>query len=272
LEGVSVVVTRAHGQSEPLSAALSDRGASVVALPVIAIADPVDGGEAMREAVAGALAGRYDWVVFSSGNAVERFVDVLGGARDLGRTKIAAVGDATAAALAARGLATDVVPSTASAEALASAIPDAPRRAATPASAAAGTPSTTAGTGEGRVLFPRAAGAREVLVSRLRDKGWDVDDVEAYRTVAAGAADGATEDALSASVRADVVTFTSPSTVRFYMQLVSGRGMPPVVACIGPVTARAASRAGLRVDVVAGEQSADGLVRALMEHLERHRP
>ena len=122
------------------------------------------------------------------------------------------------------------------------------------------------------MLFPRAVGAREVLVSRLKDKGWEVDDVEAYRTVAAGPSEGATEDAVRAATEADVVTFTSPSTVRYYMELASGRRMPAVVACIGPVTARAASRAGLRVDVVAGEQMADGLVRALVEYLERQRP
>jgi len=267
------VVTRAQGQSEALSDALLEQGAGVVALPVIAIAGPADGGEAVRSAVARALLGHYDWVVFSSTNAVERFVAELGDDRDLGRTKIAAVGGATAAALSASGLAPEVVPATGGAEELASAIPDAPRGRVPPASAATRARSVpTVDNRAGRVLFPRAAGARDVLVSRLKDKGWEVDDVEAYRTVAAGPSEGATEDALRAATEADVVTFTSPSTVRHYMELVEGRRMPAVVACIGPVTARAASRAGLRVDVVAGEQMADGLVRALVEYLERHRP
>ena len=266
------MVTRSQGQSESLSAALAEQGAGVVALPVIAIADPADGGEALRSAVARALRGHYDWVVFSSANAVERFVAELGDHTDLGRTKIAAVGDATATALAAHGMAPEVVPASGGAEELASAIPDAPRRPVTPASAAArARPIPAVDDQAGRVLFPRAAGAREVLVSRLKDKGWDVDDVEAYRTVAAGPSEGATEDAVRAATEADVVTFTSPSTVRYYTELVSGRRMPAVVACIGPVTARAASRAGLRVDVVAAEQMADGLVRALVEYLERHR-
>jgi uroporphyrinogen III methyltransferase/synthase len=257
LESVTVVVTRAQAQSKPLFSALSRAGAHVVALPVIAIADPCDDGDAMRRAVALAMQHHYDWVVFSSVNAVQRFVGMLGGGRDLGYTRIAAVGDATSAALCAHGLATDLVPQSASAEALAAAMPSAAHSAATSATAAAGT---------GRVLFPCAAEAREVLASRLRAKGWAVDDVEAYRTVAAGPNDGATEEALETASNADVVTFTSPSTVRFYVELAAGRRMPPVVACIGPVTSRAASRAGLRVDAVAQVQSAEGLVRALVEH------
>jgi uroporphyrinogen III methyltransferase/synthase len=262
LEGVTVAVTRARAQSEPLFSALLRAGAHVVALPVIAIADPSDEGDAMRRAVALVRRHYYDWVVFSSVNAVQRFVGMLGEGRDLGYARIAAVGGATSAALCAHGLASDLVPQSASAEALAAAMPSAAPSAAT---------SVTADAGKGRVLFPRAAQAREVLASRLRAKGWVVDEVEAYRTVAAGPSDGATEEALDAASNADVVTFTSASTVRFYVALAAGRRMPPVVACIGPVTARAASRAGLRVDMVAQVQSADGLVRALVERRAGHR-
>jgi uroporphyrinogen III methyltransferase/synthase len=271
LEGVTVVVTRARAQAELLSSALSRAGAQVVTLPVIAIADPADGAAAMRRAMALVIQHHYDWVVFSSVNAVERFAGMLGEGRSLGYTKIAAVGDATSAALAAHGLATDLVPETASAGALAAAMPVAPRSAPMTTSAEPTATPAAADAGRGRVFFPRAAQARDVITSRLRAKGWEVDDVEAYRTVVAGPSDGATEDAFEGASHADVVTFTSPSTVRFYVELAAGRRMPPVVACIGPVTARAASRAGLRVQVVADEQSADGLVRALVEYRVGHR-
>ena len=87
--------------------------------------------------------------------------------------------------------------------------------------------------------------------------------MEAYRTVTARPSDGATSDALEAAVAADAITFTSPSTVDRYLAL-SDRRVPPVVACIGPVTAQAARRAGLVVDVVAVDHTATGLVTALV--------
>ena len=84
----------------------------------------------------------------------------------------------------------------------------------------------------------------------------------AYRTVTAGTADGVTAVALEAAAAADVITFSSPSTVAAYLELSEGK-VPPVIACIGPVTADAARKAGLVVDVVAAEHSAAGLVEAL---------
>jgi len=312
LNGMTVVVTRAQSQSDSLSWALLRAGARVVSLPVIAIADPSDGGTAMCRAVNLLGQHHYDWIVFSSVNAVNRLVSMLGDTRDVGGARLAAVGDATAAALAAHGLPTDLVPQSSSAEALADAMPPGVQSATMPpgvqsatmppgvqsATMPPGVQSTAMPPGvqstamppgvqstamppgvqstansapvrtpRGRVLFPRAAEAREVLADRLRSKGWEVDEVEAYRTVAAGPDEGVTEDVLDAASGADVVTFTSPSTVRFYLELSGRRGVPSVVACIGPVTAQAASRAGLHVDVVAEEQSVAGLVRALVAKL-----
>jgi len=243
LEGMTVVVTRAHDQARTLSSALEHAGAQVVALPVIAIADAADGGEGLRRAADAVARGRYDWVVLSSANAAQRLAEALGG-RGIGPAQVAVVGAATSEALEAHGLRADLLPPTASAEALADAMPDAQGRA-------------------GRVLFVRAAEVREVLAPRLRAKGWEVDEVEAYRTVAAGSEQGVTPEALRAAADADVVTFTSPSTVRCFLELASGLRLPPVVACIGPVTAAAAADAGLEVDVVAGTQSAAGLVEGL---------
>ena len=96
-------------------------------------------------------------------------------------------------------------------------------------------------------------------------------EVDAYRTVAAGPAQGVGEDELDEASAADVITFTSPSTVAAYLELAGRRRVPPVVACIGPVTAEAA-RAGLSVDVVAAQHSVDGLVAALTAHLDAVAP
>jgi uroporphyrinogen-III synthase len=94
-----------------------------------------------------------------------------------------------------------------------------------------------------------------------------VEAVVAYRTLAVG--NRLPEAALDEAAGADVVTFTSPSTVRAYLDAAGDRRVPPVVACIGPVTAEAARRAGLRVTVVADEQGAAGLVRAVLAALPR---
>jgi len=247
LAGLRVVVTRARAQSSGLADLLARAGARVVDLPVIAVREAADGGAAL--AAVAAQAGEYDWIAFTSANAVDRFVAHLRDGRDLGRARLAAVGGATADALGARHLVADLVPEEATAEALAEAMP---------------VPGPTT---PGRVLFPRAAEAREVLAPRLRAKGWEVTEVEAYRTVAAGPDDGATAAALDAAAAADVVTFTAPSTVARFMAAMGPRRVPGVVACIGPVTAEAARAAGLAVHVVAPDHSAAGLVAALAAHL-----
>lgn len=120
--------------------------------------------------------------------------------------------------------------------------------------------------GRGRVLFPRAAEGRDVLAPALRAKGWLVDEVDAYRTVPADVSSGLRSQVEDGTV--DVVTFTSPSTVRSY---VSQFGVPgnwkktPVVACMGPVTAEAARTAGIYVDVVAAHPTVEHLVAGLVE-------
>jgi len=116
--------------------------------------------------------------------------------------------------------------------------------------------------GSGRVLLPRALLARDVLPARLRELGWDVDVVEAYRTEPASPGPGL----LDAAAKADAITFTSSSTVSSYLAVAGADRLPPVVACIGPVTAATARQAGVTVSVVAGEHTLDGLVAALIDH------
>ena len=247
LAGTTVVVTRPREQAGELAAALSGAGARVVEVPVIEIADPEDGGVALRRA-AEAVAG-YDWVAFTSANAVHRFVSLLRDGRAFGTARLAAVGEATATALAGYHLVADLVPDLdRTAEGLAVAFPVAP--------------------GGGRVLFPRAAVARDSLPEGLRSKGWEVDEVEVYRTVPAPPP---AAEVVAALEEAQVVTFTSPSTVASYLSMRTAAGeplpVPPVVACIGPVTAAAARKAGLEVAVESPSPSGEALVTAVAAYL-----
>ena len=114
--------------------------------------------------------------------------------------------------------------------------------------------------GPGRVLLPRAAAARAVLPVGLRAKGWEVDVVEAYRTEPVPQS----EERLVAARRADAITFTSSSTVTNFVAAAGRDAVPPIVACIGPVTAETARSCGLAVDVVAGVHTIDGLVDAVV--------
>ncbi|MGI8807611.1 MAG: uroporphyrinogen-III C-methyltransferase [Acidimicrobiales bacterium] len=237
LFGRKVVVTRARAQASGLVAKLAALGAETVELPSIEIADAADGGAAL--AAAAERLADYDWVVFTSVNAVERLFRRLHDARAFGGAKVAAIGPGTAAALATRGLVADLEPGTAVAEALVDAFPP----------------------GTGRVLLPQAAAARPVLAEGLAAKGWQVDVVEAYRTATARPSDSA----LAAAAKADAIAFTSSSTVTSWLALAGA--LPPVVACIGPVTAATAAEHGVAVTVVAAEHTVDGLVAALVDVL-----
>ena len=242
LLGWTVVVTRPRAQATELAERLRAAGALAVEAPVVSLGEPGDGGAALR-AAAGRV-GAYDWVVFTSANAVEAFVGLLRDARSFGAARIAAIGPGTAAALARCHLVADLVPERFVAEGLLEVFPPPPGP-----------------TGGGRVLLPRAAQARDVLPKGLRALGWDVDVVEAYRT-------GRTrpsEEALASVRSADVVTFTSSSTVSGFLDVVDRRDVPGIVACIGPVTADTARSLGLRVDVVASVHTIEGLVAALVQ-------
>lgn len=240
LLGWTVVVTRARGQASELSARLRGAGAETVEVPVISICDPSDRGRGLAR-LAGRLADA-EWVVLSSVNAVERLMAVVRDARAFGRSQIAAVGPGTEAALRRHGLSADLVPDRFVAEALLEAMP--------PAS------------GTRLALLPLAAGARDVLPAGLRAAGWDVEVAEAYRTEQAGP--GAFD--LTGLAAADAVTFTSSSTVEGFVKAAGTSSLPPLVACIGPVTAATAGRLGLEVDLVAEDHSIAGLVEALVRH------
>lgn len=243
LLGTRVVVTRPRQQVSRLADRLRDEGAATIAVPTIEIVDPDDGGVALRAAVAELRS--YDWVVLTSANGAERFCAELRDARDLATCRIAAIGPGTADVLLDHNLVADVVPERFVAESLLEALP---------------LPSAD---DHGRVLLARAAVARDVLPDGLRAMGWRVDVVDAYRTVPV-----APTDEQRARVReADVVTFTSASTVENWVAAFGPDEVPAMVACIGPITADAARRAGVRVDLIADVHTIDGLVDAIVERV-----
>ncbi|HXW34257.1 MAG TPA: uroporphyrinogen-III C-methyltransferase [Acidimicrobiales bacterium] len=257
LHGTSVVVTRAVDQAGELSVLLDVAGANVIGLPVIEFDVPSDGGEGLARAAE--HVSDYEWIVFTSTNAVNAFLAELHDARSLASNRVAAVGTSTADSLLRFGIRADLVPEESSAEDLARAMPDREPRTGSPASSNAG-----------RVLFPRSNIARPALASALRKKGWTVEEVEAYRTVTADPGPG-TDALVERASRADVVTFASPSAVEGFMKLVGNRRVPPTVVCIGPVTAVAAEQQGLQVSVVADRREASGIVSALTAHLSGQR-
>ncbi|MBB4634483.1 uroporphyrinogen-III C-methyltransferase [Longimicrobium terrae] len=245
LSGKRIVVTRARAQASGFAAELTALGAEVVQFPTIRVVPPADPAP-LRDAV-GEIES-FGWIVFTSANAVERFWDALAAsgrdARALSGVRICAVGPGTAAALNARGIRADVVPSeslgTAAAEAL-----------------------LAEGPVDGvRILLPRAEAAGAELPARLRDAGAEVVDVAVYAT--APDATGADEvRALLAGGQVDAVAFTAGSTVRNFVQAAGAELGGARVASIGPVTSAAARELGLTVDIEAGEHTIDGLVAAL---------
>ncbi len=244
LSGKTVVVTRAAHQASPLAQRLRQMGAEVLEVPTIAIAPPADGGRALVAALEHLARGAYPWVVFTSANAVERFFAHVPDTRLLAGTKVAAIGPGTAAALRVYRVLADLVPPDFRAEGLAASFPLAPPPPA-----------------PRKVLLPQAAGARPELKAELSRRGWEVDAVEAYRTVPHEVGPAL----LAAAARADAICFASSSAVNSYLD--QARTVPPMVACIGPVTAATARSRGVQVHAEAPVHTLDGLVDALVRGL-----
>lgn len=255
LAGVSVVVTRPRKQAADLLAALRARGAEAIELPAIRIEEATDSAP-LDAAVERLAAGEYDWVVFTSANAVEpvarRLAKRAAGSALADRTFVAAVGRATAAALGAAGLAPDLVPARSRAEGLIEAFGARGVRAAA-------------------ILYPKAEEALDVLADGLRELGAVVDEVVTYRTVP----ERTVPPAVVARLRrgaVDAVTFASPSAVAASRRLLgeawSGLAHADIV-CVGPVTADVARAEGLAVAMVAREPTTDGVIDALVRLRER---
>jgi uroporphyrinogen III methyltransferase/synthase len=241
LFGRTVVVTRARSQAGALGDALRAQGADVLTVPVIETVDPDDGGTALRTAAQQCAAGAYEWVVLTSANGVERLFGALHDARDLGATKVAVVGPGTAAALRTHGVVADLVPTVAVGEHLVEHFPE----------------------GSGRVLVVRPEVARDIVPRGVREKGWDVDEVAAYRTRTVRP-----DPTVAAAVAAaDAVTFTSSSTVDNLLDAVGVEGLPPVRVSIGPITSATLEAHGAPATVTAEPHTIEGLVAAVAEAL-----
>jgi uroporphyrinogen III methyltransferase/synthase len=253
LFGWRILVPRTREQAGSMTAKLAELGAVADVVPTISVEAPRT-PQQMERAIKGMVTGRYEWVGFTSVNAVkavrERFEEFGLDARAFSGLKVAAVGGVTAKALQEWGIQPDLVPSgEQSAHGL---LEDWP-------------PYDDVLDPINRVFLPRADIATDTLVAGLQAIGWEVDDVTAYRTVRAAPPPPAVRDAIKTG-RFDAVVFTSSSTVRNLVGIAGKPHPSTVVAVIGPATAKTAEEHGLQVDVLAPEASADSLVQALAEY------
>jgi len=253
LFGWNILVPRTKEQSGSTIARLASYGATAEVVPTISV-EPPRTPQQMERAIKGLVTGRYEWIGFTSVNAVravrEKFEEFGLDARAFAGLKIAAVGGVTARALREWGLVPDLVPSEEqSAQGLLEVWP----------------PFDEVLDPINRVFLPRADIATDTLVAGLQDMGWEVDDVTAYRTVRAAPPPAPVREAIKGG-QFDAVVFTSSSTVRNLVGIAGKPHPSTVIACIGPATAKTAEEHGLRVDVLAPEASAESLVDALADH------
>ena len=253
LFGWRVLVPRTKEQSAAVCDRLRAHGAVPEQVPTIAV-EPPRTPQQMERAVKGLVTGRYQWIAFTSANAVrairEKFEEYGLDARALAGVKVAVVGEQTAAALRSFGIRPELMPEAEqSAEGLANVFP----------------PYDDVLDPINRVLLPRADIATEGLIARLTRLGWEAEDVVAYRTVRAAPPPAPVREAIKGG-GFDAVLFTSSSTVRNLIGIAGKPHAVTVIAVIGPETAKTAAEYGLRVDVIAPRPSAVALVDALAEH------
>jgi uroporphyrinogen III methyltransferase/synthase len=283
LEGRTVVVTRARAQSASLIESLESLGADVLAFPVIQTVEPDDWSpadaaidriassrgrgtdEEILTRAAHAASAPYDWIVFSSTNAVDRFferLEDLGISLETGDARLAVVGAATAERLRDKGREPDLMPEEFTGEGLADAFYELSSRDEL---------TTHAADAMCSFLIPRALKGRETVPEALRDLGCHVDVVPVYRTVPAIPDPDVLERLKTHG--ADVVTFTSPTTVNNFISVLESAGVDAEMflhatrkASIGPVTTRALRARGAEAEIEADESTASGLVAAIVGH------
>jgi uroporphyrinogen III methyltransferase/synthase len=252
LFGWRVLVPRTKDQAGEMSDRLRAYGAVPVEVPTIAVEPPRSPAQ-MDRAIKGLVTGRYGWIVFTSVNAVkavrEKFAGLGLDARAFAGVKVACVGESTADAVRAFGIVPELVPSgQQSSEGLLADFP----------------PYDDVFDPINRVLLPRADIATETLAAGLVERGWEVDDVTAYRTVRAAPPPAPVREAIKGG-GFDAVCFTSSSTVRNLVGIAGKPHARTVVAAIGPATAATAQEFGLRVDVQPETAAIGPLVDALAE-------
>lgn len=258
LYGWTVLVPRTKEQAGDMSDRLVAHGALPIEVPTIAVEPPRSPAQ-MERAVKGLVDGRYQWVVFTSTNAVravwEKFAEFGLDARAFSGVKIACVGEATADRVRAFGISPELVPSgEQSSLGLLDEFPE----------------YDSIFDPVNRVLLPRADIATETLAEGLRERGWEIEDVTAYRTVRAAPPPAEIREMIKTG-GFDAVCFTSSSTVRNLVGIAGKPHARTIVACIGPKTAETAAEFGLRVDVQPETAAVGPLVDALAEHAARLR-
>ena len=252
LFGRGIVITRPEEQAGELASLLSAEGARIIHFPAIKIVSPesFDDFDRALENIE-----HYDWIIFTSANGVRFFFNRLAemgkDVRDLKGIKICTIGPATQSAIEKRGIAVDIVPEEFISEGVVEAFKGEDMQNA-------------------RVLLPRAEIARDVIPEGLRKLGARVDVAVSYRTVDSGR-DGGELERLIKEGKVDVITFTSPSTVNNFITIMGKNLNLPEnirIACIGPVTEKAAEKAGFTVDIMQGPHEITGLVEAMKEWFE----
>jgi uroporphyrinogen-III synthase len=245
LAGKRILVTRPRAQAAELCDKLAALGAEPIAFPAIEV-KPLEDYAALDWAIA--RLAQYQWVIFTSVNGVAAFWERLTlagqGAPALAQIKVAAIGPATAHALDKRGVTARFIPDEYVAEAIVEGIGDVRGQ---------------------QILLPRADIAREALAAALRERGAQVEEIAAYRTLPAEP-DQAGLEQLRRGV--DAITFTSSSTARNFAALAGSETGGAAIACIGPITAQTVRELGLPVDVMAAEYTMDGLVAALARYFQ----
>jgi uroporphyrinogen III methyltransferase/synthase len=254
LAGKRIVITRARKQAETVARSIEELGGEVIDFPTIEICPPESFAE--FDAALDKLS-LYDWVIFTSVNSVEPFLERLKlrgkTAEALSAHKVGAIGAETAKRLEAARIRASLVPERYQAEGILDAI----------------SPEEICGK---RVLIPRAAEAREILPATLRKWGAVVDVVVAYRTELP-CLDVRPLSDLLVERKVDVITFTSSSTVRNFVRLFGGRKLDEIargstIACIGPITAATVEELGGRADIVADQFTVKDMLRAIVEHFQ----
>ncbi len=259
LYGWRVLVPRAKSQAAEMSARLATHGAIPQEVPTISLEPPRNPAQ-MERAIKGIVEGRYQWVLFTSVNAVDavwnKITEFGLDARAFAGVRLGAVGHKTAKAIRALGLTPEIQPDPheQNARGMVKVFP----------------PYVEDLDPVGRVLLPRADLGTDVLVDGLTELGWEVDDVVAYRTVRAAPPAAETRDMIKTG-GFDAVCFTSSSTVKNLVGIAGKPHQRTIIAAIGPMTAETAKEMGLRVDVMPEVADVNGLVDALAEHVAQLR-
>lgn len=255
LFGWRVLIPRTQDTTGSIMSMLRGHGAVPMEVPTISV-EPPRTPQQIDRAIHGLVSGRYEWIGFTSLNAVRAIREKLDeyglDARSFAGLKVAAVGDSTVASLIEFGVRPDLVP--------------------------VGDQSTSALLEDwpiydsltdpiNRVFLPRADIATDTLAAGLAELGWEVEDITAYRTVRAAPPPAEVREAIKTG-GFDAVLFTSSSTVRNLVGIAGKPHHTTIVACIGPQTAKTAQEHGLRVDVLAGTSTLYGLVEAVAAHGE----